>query len=237
MYDFDETGSNPANLIENEVATLTEVNGIDYRVVIPDFAPFYTTNLVVKHNNTVLQEGVDYVLVFPYIAATRSVGITVYGGISFNFTYPNGTIKITYQTIGNPWIGDSAYAYQVLAEKAYNQRVTSWDVLTNVQQIFPPVNHDQMLDYVYDYGDLLTKIGEISDAIGTAAIGYTNPAFGAVPDRVVVTNSVGSAATSSVMISDLQMLIAAHSTILNRLNQAETKIADLLHRVQTLEAQ
>lgn len=237
MYDFDETGSNPANLIQNEVATLTEVNGITYRIAIPNFAPFYTTNLVVKYNNTILQEGVDYVLVFPYIAASRSIGIMVYGGISFNFTYPNGTIKLSYQTIGNPWIGDSAYAYQVLAEKAYNARVTSWDILTNVQQTFPPVNHDQMLDYVFDYGDLIDKISEISDAITEAAQSYTNPAFGAVPNRVVVTTGTGHAVPSPVLLAELQVLLTSHNSILNRLTQAEAKINDLLTRVQVLESQ
>ena len=44
-YDFDPTGSLPANLVVDELHTITEINVNTYNIIIPEFAPFYTNNL------------------------------------------------------------------------------------------------------------------------------------------------------------------------------------------------
>ena len=39
-YDFDPTGSSPANLIVDELHTITEINDNTYNIMMPEFSPF-----------------------------------------------------------------------------------------------------------------------------------------------------------------------------------------------------
>lgn len=239
-YVFDPTGSLPANLIVDELHTLTEINDVTYRILIPEFAPFYTNNLVVKYNDGVngdvaLQEGVDFVLCLPYLAASRSIGAMVYGGISFNFNYPNGTIKVTYQTIGGEWIADPNYVYERLVNTAYNPRVTVWDTLTNVQQLFPPINHNQELDYVFGYEDLLLKLQEIADAIAASQPHVFNLGIGLDPDRIMMTDLGGKIVTGTLSAADLLAIVNNQGILVTGLNQAQSDINSLDNRVDVLE--
>lgn len=222
-YVFDPTGSSPGNLIPDELHTLTEVNDVTYRIIVPEFAPFYTNNLVVKYNDgvngdVILQEDVDYALCLPYLAASRSVGSMVYGGISFNYQAPSGTIKITYQTIGGEWIADPNYIYERLVNTAYNPRVTVWDVLTNVQQIFPPVNHNQMLDYIYDSGDLILKLQQIADAITGSQPHTFNLGVNLEPDKIMVTDNQGIVTTGDLSAAQMLTIFTNYANIVNQLN-------------------
>ncbi len=239
-YAFDPTGILPANLIVDELHTLTEVNDVTYRIIIPEFAPFYTNNLMVKYNDgvsdTILQEGVDYILCLPYLGASRSIGSMVYGGISFNFSAPSGTLKISYQTLGGEWIADPNYVYEILVNTAYNPRVTVWDVLTNVQEIFPPINHDQLIDYVYDIGDVILKLQEIADAITNRAPHTFVLGVGLDPDRVLITDEDGKIASSHIAVIDLENTITNCILLANRLTAAEAAILDLQTRLAIVES-
>lgn len=225
-YPFDPTGSSPDNLITDELHTLTEINDTTYRILILENSPFYTNNLVVKYNDgingdVILQEGIDFVLCLPYLAASRSIGAMVYGGISFNFSAPNGTLKITYQTIGGEWIANPNYVYEILINAAYNPRVTTWDVLTNVQQIFPPVNHDQSLDYVYGYSELLTKLDEIIAAVVNSQPAVFNLGVNMQPNKLMMTDPAGVATVSDIDPANLQQRLL---NIENDIQQIKTHL-------------
>lgn len=172
-YVLDTTGINPNNLVVNEQHTITEVNNSPYRFIIPTFSPFYLDNFALKYddglgNETVLIEGVDYSLCMPYIGGSRSIGKMLYGGITIMNNYINGSIKVSYQTLGGDWVADTSYVLAILADLVYNPRITIWDIITNVQEVFPPINHDQSLDYVYGYQDLITAINNLADTIANA---------------------------------------------------------------------
>ena len=169
-YPFDTTGKAASNLIPRELHTLTKVNAAPYRVIIPTFAPFYLDNLLVEHvdllgNRTPLSEGVHYYVSLPYIGATRSAGKPVYGGIPIIDQFADGGISITYQTVGGKFIADPGYAYARLLETVYNPRTTWWDMLSNVQELFPPVDHDTSLDDVTQVNVLFDVLNRIADAI------------------------------------------------------------------------
>lgn len=163
-YPLDTTGLNPACLVTDELHTLTEVNANPYRLIVPTFAPFYLDHLELEHIDslgqvTPLVEGVHYGLCLIYLAASRSIGKMLHGAISINTNFPNGTINLKrYQTLGGSWTSDPNYVLASIAAQVYNPRVTAWDNVTNVQSIFPPINHDQNLDYVFGYQDLITAI-------------------------------------------------------------------------------
>lgn len=169
-YEFDPTGRSEANLVTDEYHTVTDVNAAPHRILIPTFAPFYTHNLLVEHVDlqgvaTPLTEGTDYYLALPYVDASRSSGKAVYGGIPIVNSFADGAIRLTYQTVGGPWCADVNYVYNRLLEAVYNPRTTWWDLLTNVQNKFPPMAHDVHLDDVGQVDVLFTHLIGIRDAI------------------------------------------------------------------------
>lgn len=174
-YPFDDTGVAPSNKVENELHTLTEVNSAPYRILIPVHAPFYLHNLLLEHVNqegvvTPMVEGVDYYAALPYMAASRSTGRPVYGGLAMISDLPQGTMRLVqYQTVGGDWTADRNYVYEQLLASQYNSRTTWWDLITNVQELFPPSDHQQPVGDVAGHLDLLAKLDEIRAAILTSS--------------------------------------------------------------------
>ena len=168
-YPLDITGVSPLNLIKDEQHAVTEANFWDYHFIIPKAAPFFITNLVVRHYNLLevreLKEGIDYFTTLQYIGATRSLGKILYGGITLNRTITSGIVSIDYQTLGGPWVADRDYVLNRLAEITYNPRITVWETLTNVQEVFPPMDHEQDLDTLYGTKELIDSILAIGDVI------------------------------------------------------------------------
>ena len=185
-YIYDPLGTLPGNLITNEIHSITEANFRDYYLIIPTYAPFFINNLsvhlILNSVITPLIEGVDYSLVLFYLAATRSLGIPIYGAVSLNNTNISGQISITYQTIGNPYIADKQQVLAALATYTYNPRITTWDLITNVQEIWPPNDHNQdastldgMLELVTAINNLATSIGVSNSSIPQYIKFITNP--------------------------------------------------------------
>lgn len=169
-YAFDPTGRSELNLVTGELHTVTDVNAAPYRILIPTFAPFYSYNLKVEHIDILgtvreLVEGVDFYLALPYVDATRSTGKPVYGGIPIINAFADGAIRLTYQTVGGPWCADIDYVYARLIEHVFNPRTTWWDSLSNVQQNFPPLDHDHSLDDLQNVSVLFQHLANIRDAI------------------------------------------------------------------------
>lgn len=167
---FDSTGEASTNFIQNELRTLTEVNASTYRIIVPTYAPFYLTNLLVEHVDTAgqpkaLVENVDYYPCLPYMAASRSIGKAIYGGISIINEHKQGTIRISYQALGGKWTADDKYVYNQLLTTVYNRRTTWWDLLTNVQDTFPPKQHGHTADDIEGHKEVLKALDEIRVAI------------------------------------------------------------------------
>lgn len=169
-YPLDTTGVAASNFIQGEIHTLTKVNAAPYRILIPDFAPFYLSNLAVIHvasngDRTPLVEGADIYVALPYVGATRAAGKPLYGGIVFINEIAQGTIELSYQTVGGDFACDPAFVYERLLSKVYNPRTTWWDDITNVQETFPPIDHDHSLDDLARVDSLFTILENIRLAI------------------------------------------------------------------------
>jgi hypothetical protein len=166
-YVLDITGILPSNLVSNEIHVLTEINASTYRLLIPEFSPFYLDNFQLSYidslgNSNNLQEGIDYNLSLPFIGATRSIGKMLYGGVTINNNLVNGFLKISYQTLGGSWVADASLVLQTLAEHLYNPKIVSWDLVTNVQQTFPPINHDDHMNYLFGHQQLIDAINALA---------------------------------------------------------------------------
>lgn len=169
-YPFDTTGTAESNLVTGEIHRVTEINSAPYRIIIPKFAPFYLHNLALYHVSplgvkTELTEGVEYYPVLSYVAASRSTGRPVYGGLSIITELAEGDIEIEYQTLGGIWVADRDYVYEQLLLSQYNKRMTWWDNITNVQQIFPPTDHGLPAGDIEGHTSLLAKLEEIRQAL------------------------------------------------------------------------
>lgn len=172
-YPFDTTGVSPDNLVTGELHTVTAINAATYRILIPTFAPFYLHNLKLEHVDLTgvarpLVEGVDFYMSLPYMAATRSTGQYLYGGLALNNDLIEGTVRVQYQTIGGDWCADAPYVYERLLEAMYNSRVVWWDQVTDKQSIFPPVEHTHDAGSFYGHLELLEKLETIRMAILSA---------------------------------------------------------------------
>ena len=154
-YPLDTTGISPANLVRDEPHVLTEINDATYRIIIPDFAPFYQDNFQLRYsdgagNISILEKGIDFDFCLPYMDASRAIGKYLFGALTIHNAYVQGYLAVDYQTLGDKWVADKNYVLEQLVEHNYNPRVVYWDQLTNVQQTFPPTSHAQ--DYVTIYG-------------------------------------------------------------------------------------
>ncbi len=169
-YPLDTTGINASNLIPNELHVLTEVNNSTYRVLVPDFSPFYLDNFSITHtdtlgNITTLQPDVDYIFTLPYLAGSRSIGKMLYGALSISSNIIDGTLSITYQTLGGTWIADKNLVLTTIANINYNPVITTWDAVTNIQDTFPPINHSLAIDNLFGESQLIDAINQMRDAI------------------------------------------------------------------------
>jgi hypothetical protein len=170
-YPLDLSGNSPNNLITSELHSANESKYRDYAFIVPNCSPFYVDNLMVKHIlngvETILTEDVEYSLTLPYITATRTTGKPVYGAFTINDTTLSGILSFTYQTVGGNHVADRLYVLNYLIDKAYNPRTTIWDIITDVQDQFPPTPHYQDYDQFYGQEEVVGGLNHIKDAILT----------------------------------------------------------------------
>ena len=169
-YPYDTTGLSPSNLITDEVHTVTEANYRDYFYIVPKNAPFFANNKlkITYSTNTdsrVLVNGVDYFPCLIYEAATRSLGVPLYGGMSFNSSIQTGYVTIEYQTIGGDYVANIGIVLERLASIVFNPKTTLWDTLTNVPVIWPPDAHTIDNSLLFGQEQLIESLNSIKEAI------------------------------------------------------------------------
>lgn len=164
-YVFDPTGRSPANLVPGEQHVVTNNNYKNYYLIVPKSGPFFINSAVltqsINGSTRTLVEGVDWYPVFEFVGATRSIGVPVYGGMSFTDMSISGIVSITYQTIGGEWVFDDSTILESMANKAYNPFTTTWEEVSGVPTQFPVVNH---------IWNLVDMVGETEVVAGLVAI-------------------------------------------------------------------
>jgi len=169
-YALDTTGINPANLITDELHTVTAVNDRTYHFIVPTFAPFFANTLrlakVDGQNLIPLVEGVDWHPSLQFHGASIVTAKPVYGAISFTDLQFAGTVQIEqYQTLGGEYTLDLPTMNQVIGDIVYNPRGLSWEQVTNLQKMFPPIDHPWDFNNLAGTEELIDAIGRIEAAI------------------------------------------------------------------------
>ena len=169
-YALDTLGTNPANLITDELHTVTAVNDRTYHFIVPTFAPFFANTFrlakVDGQNLIPLVEGVDWHPSLQFHGASIVTAKPVYGAISFTDLQFAGTVQIEqYRTLGGEYTLDLPTMNQVIGDIVYNPRGLTWEQVTNLQTMFPPIDHPWDFDNLAGTEELIEAIGRIETAI------------------------------------------------------------------------
>lgn len=169
-YPLDTTGLAATNKVADEPHVLTEVNSASYRILVLDFAPFYQDNFALVYvdqlgNERPMDKDVDFFFTLPYIGASRVINKMVYGAVAIADGITNGSLKVTYQTLGGDYVADVQKAREELVEYAYNPRSVSWDVFVNKPDQFPPLPHTQPLEDFMGMDEVVAELQDIEAAI------------------------------------------------------------------------
>lgn len=171
VFPLDETATNPENYIKNEIHTISSTVYMDYQLVVPEFAPFFTKDVVVRYkknaNSAVveLKENVDYSFGLFYKAGSRVLGIPLYGCMIFNDLDLDGILMIDYRTLGGDHIVDRDYILKTLVENVWNPRTIGWDFITNAPEIYPPEKHEQDWDSLVKLDSLIKAMEDLTDGV------------------------------------------------------------------------
>lgn len=170
-YPFDPTGTAITNLVVREEQILTPVNVRDFQFIIPSYAPFFRAGLIVKHvnSNRTLVEGLDYVLGYEFVKASRAVAKPIYGGIVFYDRSLAGVVQVTYQTVGGEWTLSASAIADILVRRTVNPRVTTWEEVANQPQRFPPIEHEWDVDDMVGMSDVVESLNRMAVAIRAGA--------------------------------------------------------------------
>lgn len=211
-YQFDPTGTLPANRITGEQHIITAASAGNYHYVVPTFSPFFSDGCSVSYrdidnNVRILVEGIDFHFGYQFIAASRSCAKPIYGGISFLNLELAGVVTLAYQTVGGNWTLDSVAINEILSDTLRNPRVVSWEQIANVPTLFPVVDHEWNLQDLVGMSDVQDAIDGVATTIankpaspplnfdGLVATKYT-VGLGNVQNFGIATDSEAVAGTS-----------------------------------------
>ena len=145
--EIDYTGNDPRFLVTREPHVLSELNSRTRRTLVPYSGPLYRNNFKLEFrdsdgNYSELVPDVDYYFSLRYISGWVATSFEVNGGVTVTTELLNGMIFMTYQSVGlGFWNGVRNDLIERLASAVYNPRATSWDMIANLPQMFPPGPH------------------------------------------------------------------------------------------------
>lgn len=175
LYPEDLNGTNPLNLIKNEVHSLQVPGPKDFYFIIPHAAPFFVDSLKVINVATgvAYTEGNDYLVGHRFIEAMDSIGRPIAGSIRFMRRDIVGQVKLEYRTIGGQWGFSDQAIMRELTQKQYNPLVRSWGDIDVLPASFPTLIHDQPLNTLVGSPELRASLERIADVMEATASGTT----------------------------------------------------------------
>lgn len=179
-YAEDPTGSNPDNLVSEELISL---NDRVIRVAVPRHGPFFTDSLIVYDGLTKrrLDKGTDYRI--PTIArdATLKFGLEVADALLIENTDVASQILVTYQAVGGLFQNNIDNLAGMYESWLNDDRKVDW--LTGIMgkpSEFPPGPHPHWLTDLFGFETLNFQLERIAQAIQLG----NSPAFQAILDAL-----------------------------------------------------
>lgn len=168
---FDPTGTLTSNYVTSEVHTVSADSELSFHVIVPLFAPFFASGLSIVYkpfNSTTtrqLVEGIDYLMAFQFIGATRGCAKPVYGGISLIDPTLAGVFTLAYHTLGGNWCINLTKINEILINNVQNPRVTTWEQIVELPDLFPVVDHKWYLQDLIGMSDVVKAIDELTSSM------------------------------------------------------------------------
>lgn len=163
-YTFDDTGTNPDNLVRNEAHTLADKK---YRAISPYHGVFYTDAFSIQDTLTgnYLIKGTDYVFAELHQDLTKLIGKEIAGiAIVINPSI-SGSVRITYQCVGGPYSVNADTIVSLLEKVPDSDTLNSWYEIINKPTYFTPSPHLHDLGDVANMDVLLYGLERIREAI------------------------------------------------------------------------
>lgn len=158
-YPEDLTGTNPTNLVSNEVKLLPRINN---RGFAPSYGPFFAESFKLWHVATgkLLEPGVDYQILVMNQKATRVSGKLICSLIYVNNPLYADEFRYSYQTIGDNWTMNVEAIQQMIDALQLDGRSIIWDDILDKPVLFPPAPH---LHDVADWYGMEAVVGSIDN--------------------------------------------------------------------------
>jgi len=175
QYPFDPTGQAATNRVVGELQPLLGGSDENFIFLIPKATPFFAESMTLNFKSLQgdirpLVEGVDFYFSHHFIGASKACQKPVKGSITMLNNELRGTVIFNpYQTLGGEWTVDANKTAEILADKVYNPRTTSWDQVAGYPDIFPPVPHEWNLKDMVGMSSVLAALNRMVDAILTQA--------------------------------------------------------------------
>lgn len=166
-YEPDNTGINPANLIEDELH-----NQLDplTKLVIPTFGPYYTESLNVRRSfdDTPLERNVHYVCGSFQKDLTLISGKEVCRSLIIITSNPSfdGPYLLTYQTVGGETVQSSSNMVEAVEERLPVPFVYDWNDLNEIPDRFPSTpGHFEDAELIYGMEYITAALNNIRAAM------------------------------------------------------------------------
>lgn len=174
QYPFDRTGAAVTNRIQ-EIYELTDENRNEFNYIIPRFAPFFADSIIVEKLDTedgnplLLKKNQDYYLgghfgeIRPFVGQARVESLVI-----FDDRRITGRYRVTYQTLGGPFVLDATGYAEQIANYLVNPFQTTWGEIIGKPIEYPPVPHGHDASELMGIIDVVNAILEL--AAGTRAL-------------------------------------------------------------------
>ena len=208
LYVFDITGTLPANLITNELHTLTNLDsGHTVRVLIPLHGAFFANSLIIKdlNNNTILNN-TQYILTEYFDTVSLKIGTDIYGVILITDQNVSNNVSVTYQLVGG--------YLQINLNNMYNNYYIVANIVSSLNLInllnkpfnYPPAVHDEILDDLGWFQPIVAMLEKIYSAMLLSDV----PLFEAIKDYVASKQAIIPQFTTT---SDIDNLVSNNNIL------------------------
>lgn len=167
LYELDETGVHPDNLVTGEQHTLTPSNGENYHFIIPRIGPYFKDSLIVTHVDTGrnLTPEVDYTWTHQFLSASETLEKDVFSSITLLDRNLSGTLSLELQYLGGPFTYDANNLLYTLANLMQYPDRRSWEDVSAIPDYFTPVTHEVHFDDLIGMKEVVDALDLLTEAV------------------------------------------------------------------------
>ena len=164
-FAYDQTGTNPDNLITNEPHALSDKQ---VRAFAPIYGPFFTDNAKLNDaaTNTLLERGTQYQFVELLREVSLMLGKEICCVVLILDTNVSSNVTFTYNCVGGLYQNENASAIVNLYETvAADTRPVAWKDILNKPLQFEPTDHIHLLRDINGFEPMVTMLERIRNAL------------------------------------------------------------------------